>query len=90
WRDVEHLPAERVEAVEGRSKFPFGKEHEVVSIRFGMYDLSVRSPHEAPPLGSIEIHGPDGTLRESSLDPTAWARVGKFVIVQQERMKSYV
>ena len=95
WSAVEHLPAEGAEEATGevrskaRAKFPFGKQREIVSVRFGLYDLTAYSSHEAPPLGKITITGPgDSRLEENSLDPSAWKRVGEFVAKQES--DSYV
>lgn len=81
WGSAEILPAEAVVPVEGgRARFPFGKTREIVSIRFGEFDLVVESSHEAPPLGRITITGSSGRLIEQSLDSSAWERIGRFVI----------
>lgn len=57
---------------------PLGKYREIVSVRFGVYNLRVSSPSEVPPLGEIVLIHPDG--RESGpLDETTWKRMGAIV-----------
>jgi hypothetical protein len=55
-----------------------------------VFDLVVSSSHEAPPLGSIAISGPNGSLEEKSLDTVAWRHVGQFVKSHKERVFSNV
>lgn len=78
------MPAEKVDAVGGRSRFPFGKTREIVSVKFGLYDLAVYSSNEAPPLGKIVATGPDGRIEVQSLDPLAWREVAEFIMQNEE------
>lgn len=83
---VAFLPAEKAPLPEGWSplrRSPFGKWRELVAIRFGIYDLSVASPNETPPLGEIRLVHPDGE-EYGPLDTATWQRIGKFIREREE------
>jgi hypothetical protein len=83
WHQVEHRPAEKVEPIEGRSRYPLGKFKEIVGVRFGLNDILVLSPEEAPPLGRIIVDGPNGRLELPSLDQESWRKAGEFILAKQ-------
>lgn len=88
--EVVFHPAEAVDIVPGRSRRPFGKFKEVVSVRFGSFDLTLKSANEMPPLGCISLVGPGGEVEEESLDTLAFDRIGKTIKTQHERIASHV
>ena len=89
WGKVDiHIP-EEVEKLPGQRRNAFGKFKEVVSIRLGIFDLTLESPNEAPPLGRITLDGPEGSIVEQSLDEIALDRIGAAIKTQHERMISY-
>ena len=89
WDDlVMHVP-EAVDNSPGRSRRPFGKFKEVVSVRFGDYDLTLESSHERPPLGRVTLTGPAGTIEEQSLDSAVLDRIGEIIKSHHEELKAY-
>lgn len=85
--EIQILPAEDAPRPEGWSvlrRAPFGKYRELITIRFAMYELSVASPNENPPLGEITLIHPDGEER-GPLDHATWKRIGAFIRERDER-----
>lgn len=82
WDGVDFYVAEEVDKVPGKSRQPFGKFKEIVSIRFGAYDLTVESSNHRPPLGRMVLTGPGGTVEENSLDTVALDRIGEHIIMR--------
>lgn len=77
--DLSHIPARPAAPKrEGGRKFAFGKEQEIVEVRFGDYDLVVESPLEAPPLGRVTLRWPEGELA-GPIDRTTFERAGAKV-----------
>jgi len=86
WGEVEFHVCEEAEKLPGKSRKAFGKFKEIVSIRFGDYDLTVESPNERPPLGQLTLTGPAGMIEEHSLDAAVIDRIGKMIRSQQEEL----
>lgn len=89
WGEVAILPPDEVDKVPGQRRQAFGKYKEVVSVRFGIFDLTVESPNEWPPLGRVRLDGPE-TVEVSSLDASAWDRIGSIIKHHHEGVDSYV
>ena len=86
WGQVEFHVAEQAEKLPGKSRQAFGKYREIVSIRFGDYDLVVESSNERPPLGHVILTGPTGTIEEQSLDGVVLDRIGQVIRNQQKEL----
>lgn len=81
YQDAELMPAEDAPLPAGWSPLrrpPHGKYRELVAVRFGVYDLSVASPNECPPLGKITLAHPSGD-EYGPLDDSTWKRIGAFI-----------
>lgn len=81
--ELEHIAPMDAEAPPGRRTNPYGRHCEVVEVRFGNYDLAVKSPSEAPPLGSVELRYLGG-IEDGPLDPATWKRLGAFIRSRRE------
>lgn len=58
---------------------PFGRHREVITVRFGLYELSVLSPNEAPPLGEVVLELPGDEKVSGPLDEATWKRIGTTI-----------
>ena len=90
WGEVQFHVTEEVEKLANGRRSPFGKFKEVVSVRFGDYDLTVESPNERPPLGLIMLTGPHGTVEENSLDDAVLDRFADIIKAHHKETVSYV
>jgi len=85
--EITVLPPEDAPRPEGMSPLrrpPYGKYRELVSARFGSYDLEVYSPNERPPLGEVVLKYPDGEI-SGPLDQVTWQRLGTFIRNREPR-----
>lgn len=90
WGEVKFHVAEEVDNPVGQRRSPFGKFKEVVSVRFGPYDLTVESPNQSPPLGKITLIGPGAEFGENSLDEAALGRCAAIIKTHHKEIASYV
>ena len=78
WDDVVVKPGELAEKWPHDRRNPYGNYKEIAAITFRDYELTVKSPFEAPPLGLVECRLGD-QVESGPLDQTTWTRLGKFI-----------
>lgn len=83
YGDVSFRPAEEAPRIIGKRRYAYGKEKEIVHANFGVYDLKLLSPTEAPPLGRIEFGRTNGSQVESlvtgPIDPETFKRAASVI-----------
>jgi hypothetical protein len=98
WDDVVFLPKERNDLPEiivtargrrRRTERAEGKFHAIVQMQFpgrdGIWQIRIEGPNEHPPLGWIELDGPD--IIDGPLDSSTWDRIGEFIKKKHEELK---
>ena len=86
WGKVDFHVPEEVEKLPGQRRQAYGKYRETVSIRFGVFDITVESPNEFPPLGRVILTGPGDPLEIDSLDALALDQIGKRIRSHHEEV----
>lgn len=76
--DARHHVAHPAEQQEGKRKYAFGREEEVVEVDFGDYELALISSYQAPPLGQVTLRWPGGE-ENGSLDRATFDRIGAVI-----------
>lgn len=78
WKDMTIDPALPTEKVAHGRRNPFGKFKEIVTVRFGDYTLTARSPDADPPLGWLKLEYDHG-CEQGPLDQSVLDMMGKFI-----------
>lgn len=78
WDDVTVLDGELADEWPHKRRNPYGLHKEIAAVKFRDYELTVKSPFEAPPLGLVECRHGD-QVECGPLDQTTWTRLGKFI-----------
>ena len=82
WNDVIALEGELADREKHDRRNRYGHYKEIAAIRFRGYEITVKSPFEAPPLGLIECRCGDD-VESGPLDDATWKRLGKFIREQE-------
>ncbi len=78
WDDVVPMDSELADKERHNRRNRYGDYKEIAAIKFRDYELTVKSPFEAPPVGLVECRYGD-TVESGPLDQTTWTRLGKFI-----------
>lgn len=96
WDDVEFAPRRerikvpiaamsRLERRQRRENKPEGKFEQEVCLRFGIWEITIQSPADHPPLGSVTLTG-DTTI-QGPLDPATWDAIGRHIKQKTEELR---
>jgi hypothetical protein len=78
-----HVP-EEVENTPGRRRNAYGRVKEIVQADFGRFQIMLASPHEAPPLGRVELRFDGKNFVSGPIDSDTFSRAGEAVKQIQE------
>ncbi len=78
WDDATVMDGELAERERYDRRNRFGHYKEIAAVSFRGYEITVKSPFEAPPLGMIECRRGD-QIESGALDEATWKRIGKFI-----------
>lgn len=78
YDELEHFQPEPIERNLKYKPNRYEKHKEKAEVRFGNYGLTVCSPAESPPLGTVRLQWLGGHA-EGPLDTTTWRRLGIII-----------
>ena len=89
YDQLEHYIPEQSEKIPGKRANIFGKYREIATVRFGNYELTVKSPNESPPLGEAALTFLGGRST-GPLDIATWKLFGAIIRTREapERIAS--
>lgn len=79
WNDVVMHPAEDADLDARGRRNPLGKHKEVVTVRFGEYELMLESPEHHPPLGRASLEHDGRVECDGPLDMATWVMIGNLI-----------
>lgn len=94
WDEIEHKPPEKRDPTPNRDARgkridkPDGKFRELISMSFGIYDLTVESANDHPPLGWVTFTSRHEPI-EGPLERSTWLRIAEQIKLDKET-KSWV
>lgn len=87
YDELQHTVPDQCEKIPGKRPNLFGKYKEIAEVRFGNFELSVKSSHEAPPLGEARLNYLGGHAT-GPLDTMTWRRFGTIIRERAEPEKA--
>lgn len=62
-----------------------GKFEEEICLQFGLWEITVTSPTDHPPLGCVQLTG--AAEIKGPLDPATWAKIGETIKQKTEELR---
>lgn len=78
WDDAQPMAGELAERERHNRRNRFGDYKEIAAVTFRGYEITVKSPFEAPPVGRVECRAGDH-VESGPLDDATWKHIGRFI-----------